>query len=221
MSKSDFTYGNILLLYCIFNKERHITTSDTDLSLSKSVSLQNNKNKNLENNGSTYLPDYIISRINLCIETFNVIMNSKPDKFNTYIIVVSDKELVDQIKFMLISGGISEQYLEYDNVSKSIDTTFRNIYNRIVKLANPPCIYFVGSVWQKEVFNSIVSTKLKEYKVFFEGALDNRPYEVVQKEKLIEKPKKGSAYYKSKMTNKAIDLLLNYIFPKNKEKTNV
>jgi hypothetical protein len=221
LAKSDFTYGNILLLYCIFNKERHITTSDTDSSLSKSVSLQNNKNKNLENNGSIYLPDYIISRINLCIETFNIIMNSKPDRFNTYIIVVSDKELVDQIKFMLISGGISEQYLEYDNISKSIDSTFRNIYNRIVNLANPPCVYFIGSVWQKDVFNSIVSSKLKEYKVFFEGALDNRPYEVVQKEKLIEKPKKGTAYYKSKMTNKAIDLLLNYIFPKNKEKTNV
>jgi hypothetical protein len=55
--------------------------------------------------------------------------------------------------------------------------------------------------------------------VFFEGALDNRPFDIVQREKHLEEPKKGPEYYKRKLTNKSIDALLNYIFPKNKGKT--
>lgn len=219
MSNSDFTYGNILLLYCLFKDESTTTTTaaSNNTSKQKHISLQNNQNKNLKSNASLYLPDYIVGRINLCIETFNVIMSSKPDKFQTSVIIVSDKDHIDQIKHMLISSGISEQYLEYDDSSKSIHSAFDNIFNRIAKLANSPCVYFIGSVWQKDVFTSIASSKFKGYKVFFEGALDNRSYEVVQKEKLIEKPKKGSAYYKHKLINKSIDILLNYIFPKNRD----
>ncbi len=97
-----------------------------------------------------------------------------------------------QIKEKLISGGVSEQYIEHDTNSKSVESVFNKVLLRIKNLTNPPCIYFIGSVWQKDVFNSIVTSKLKDYKVYFEGALDNRPYEVVQKDKLIEEPKKGS-----------------------------
>ena len=105
--------------------------------------------------------------------------------------IVSNDDYFKEIKEKLIAGGISEQYIEYDSASKSVESVFNNVLIRIKKLTNPPCIYFIGSVWQKDVFNSIVTSKLKEYKVYFEGALDNRPYEVVQKDKLIEEPKKG------------------------------
>ena len=211
LSHADFTYGNILLLYCIFNKEKSLT-----------ISSDNTKNENIHrkyDGPSSSIPDYIIERINICIETFNVIMNSKPDKSHTSIIIISKNSYVQEIKEKLIGAGISEQYLEYDTVSKTIESVFNSVLMRITKLANPPCIYFIGSIWQKDVYNSIVTSKLKEYKVFFEGALDDRPYEVVQKDKLVEEPKKGSIYYKNKITNKAIDVLLNYIFPKNKDKT--
>jgi len=203
---ASFTYGNILLLYCIFNKD-DITQplSDTD-----------DRNNGLNRDG--YLPNYIIGRINLCVETFGIIMNSKPDKFHTSVLIISKDNHVGVIKEKLIAGGISEQYLEYDAKSKSIESAFNNVITRITKTVNPPCIYFIGSVWQKDIFDSIVDSKLKQYKVIFEGALDDRPYDIVQKEKAVEEPKKGYVYYKRKMTNKAIDALLNYIFPKNKNK---
>ena len=38
---------------------------------------------------------------------------------------------------------------------------------------------------------------------------------------LLRSQKKESVYYKNKITNKAIDILLNYIFPKNKDKTRI
>ncbi len=211
MLHADFTYGNILLLYCIFNKKN-----------STPISSDNNKSENIrrkDDDISSSIPDYIIGRINLCIETFDVIMNSKPDKLHTSIVIISKDNYIKEIKEKLIVGGISEQYLEYDDVSKTIESVFNTVLTRITKLANPPCIYFIGSVWQKDIFNSIVSSKLKKYKVFFEGALDNRPFEVVQNDKLVEVPKKGSIYYKNKITHKSIDVLLNYIFPKNKNKT--
>ena len=211
MPDVTFTYGNVLILYCMFKKENSYLST-------KSMLSSNNKNNEHLTNDSFNIPGYIVGRINLCIETFNVIMSSKPDKLQTSIVIVSNNDYFKQIKEKLISCGVSEQYIEHDSASKSVESAFNKILIRIKKLTNPPCIYFIGSVWQKDVFNSIVTSKLKDYKVFFEGALDNRPYEIVQQDKLIEEPKKGTAYYKDKITNKSIDILLNYIFPKNKDK---
>ncbi|MDF0679781.1 MAG: hypothetical protein P0116_02320 [Candidatus Nitrosocosmicus sp.] len=37
------------------------------------------------------LPDFVSGRIALCIQTFDIIMKSKPDKFNTSVILISKK----------------------------------------------------------------------------------------------------------------------------------
>ncbi|HET9774901.1 MAG TPA: hypothetical protein VFP25_07950, partial [Nitrososphaeraceae archaeon] len=70
--------------------------------------------------------------------------------------------------------------------------------------------------WMKDVFDSIVKSNFQQYRIQFEGALDHRPVEEVEKEKSLEKPKKGTEYFKGKMKNKALDMLLNYIFPEDK-----
>lgn len=214
MSDTAFTYGNILLLYCNFDKE------NKSASLSSTPSSSSDKEDKSLISGAVNIPDYITGRVNLCIETFNVIMSSKPDKHHTSIVIISKDDHTKEIKEKLTAGGVSEQYIEYDGSSKNIESSFNRVLNQITKLANPPCIYFIGSVWQKDIFDSIVVSKFKGYRVLFEGALDNRPFEVVQKEKRLEEPKKGSEHYKRKLTNKSIDALLNYIFPKNKSKNN-
>jgi len=203
LSDNAFTYGNLILLFCNFNRDGLPNGQIDDESANKTV--------------RDSLPDFIIGRIALCIQTFNIIMKSKPDKFNTSIILISKSEHTRVITDQLTDGGISEQYIENDNNSKTIDAVINNVLSKITSLTNPPTIYFIGSVWQKEVFDSIMVSKLKKFKVHFEGALDHRPYDVIQKDKLTEEPKKGSNYYKHKLTNKAIDTLLNYIFS-NKRK---
>ncbi|MDQ4072747.1 MAG: hypothetical protein M3162_00445 [Thermoproteota archaeon] len=205
-----------MILYCIFDKK--LSSEDKEEKKGKIEKTGTVDTDGYSNNDGYILPDHIIGRINLCIETFNIIMKSKPDKFHTTIIIVSRNEYLRKIKEMLTKGGISEQYLENDLNSKTIDDSFNNVLHRIEKLTNPPCIYFIGSVWQKGIFDSIVSSKLKNYTVLFEGALDHRHYDVVEKEKLVEEPKKGSEYYKRKLTNKAIDALLNYIFSNKQQK---
>jgi hypothetical protein len=193
----------MILLYCNFNRD----------------GLPNNEIDDESTNNTVHesLPDFVIGRIALCIETFNIIMKSKPDKFNTSLILISKSEYTRDITDRLIAGGISENYIENDNNSKSIESVINNVIFKMNSLTNPPTIYFIGSVWQKGVFDSIVVSKLKKFKVHFEGALDHRSYDVIQKDKLTEEPKKGSIYYKHKLTNKAIDTLLNYIFS-NKRK---
>ncbi len=205
MSDNAFTYGNLILLYCKFNMENLPKNDEEDRDQELKVSYES-------------LPDFVKARIALGIQTFDIIMKSKPDKFNTTIILISENVFSQIIIEHLVTKGISGQYIEHDNNSNSIDSVLNNVVNRISSLDNPPTIYFVGSVWQKEVFDSIAVSKFGErIKVLFEGSLDHRPYELIQKDKLIEEPKKGTAYYKHKLTNKAIDTLLNYIFS-NKRK---
>lgn len=203
LSDNAFTYGNLILLYCNFDRDGLSNSEIGDGSARNTV--------------PESLPDFVTGRIALCIQTFNIIMKSKPDKFNTSVILISKNEYTRVITDRLIDGGISEQYIENDNNSKTIEAVINNVLFRITNLSNPPTIYFIGSVWQKEVFDSIAVSKLKKFKVHFEGALDHRPYEAIQNDKLTEEPKKGSNYYKHKLTNKAIDTLLNYIFS-NKRK---
>ncbi len=202
MADHAFTYGNILLLYCNFTKDD---------------SFVKDEDENLEEKNDRILPDFIMARINLCIETFNIIMKSKPDKFHTSVIVVSKSDHSKVIKEYLVAGGISEQYLESDNTSKTVESALNTIHTRIIKLVNPPTIYFVGSVWQKDIYDSLVASKFKGYQLLFEGALDHRSFDTIQKEKHTEVPKKDYIYYKHKLTDKAIDTLLNYIFS-NKRK---
>jgi hypothetical protein len=81
---------------------------------------------------------------------------------------------------------------------------------------NPPYIYFIGSVWLKDIYDSTVESKLKGYKVQFEGALDHRPVQEVEKEKALDVPRKSLEHHKKKSKDKAIDILLNYIFPEER-----
>jgi hypothetical protein len=205
LSDTAFTYGNLILLYCKFNTENLPEKDGEDGDQDPKVSYDS-------------LPDFVKARIALCIQTFDIIMKSKPDKFNTTVVLVANNDFSQVIRERLITEGISAQYIEQDNNSNSIESVINNVVNRISSLDNPPTIYFVGSVWQKEVFDSIAVSKFSQrLKVLFEGALDHRPYEYIQRDKLIEEPKKGTTYYKHKLTNKAIDTLLNYIFS-NKRK---
>lgn len=203
LSDNAFTYGNLILLYCNFNRD-DISNGEID-------------DESADNTVRGSLPDFVSGRIALCIQTFDIIMKSKPDKFNTTVILISKNEYTRVIADRLIAGGISEQYIENDNNSKTIEAVINNVLFKITNLPNPPTIYFIGSVWQKEVFDSIAVSKLKKFKVHFEGALDHRSYDLIQRDKLTEEPKKGSNYYKHKLSNKAIDTLLNYIFS-NKRK---
>ena len=59
-------------------------------------------------------------------------------------------------------------------------------------------------------------SKLGGYKIKFEGALDHRSVEEVEKEKNMDRPKKGKEHYKNTLKNRTLDMLLNYVFPENK-----
>jgi hypothetical protein len=165
MSEYRFTDGNLIVLYAV------------------------HRGKSAADGG---LPDYIVERVKLGIETYGIVIRSKQ---------------------MMVQGGADEKIIAIDSDSQNMAQTIDRIYGMVKSKPNPPFIYFVGSVWLHDIFNSTVVSKLKGYKVQFYGALDHRPVDEVEHEKAIDVPKRGVEYYKQQAKNKAVDVLLNIIFP--------
>ncbi len=159
------------------------------------------------------LPDYIKERVKVGLETYNSIMKSRPDKHKTMVMVVGEAGPADKVKELLINGGVKPEIIAVDSESRNIAQTVDYIYDMISKKPNPPMIYFIASVWLHDTYNTTVISKMKDIKTQFYGALDHRPVHEVEQEKALDMPKKGGEYYKRKMTGKAVDMLLNIIFP--------
>jgi len=186
MSEYRFTDGNLIVLYVIHNSK----SSDVNT-----------------------LPDYIIERIKVGLETYSNVMRSKADKHKTMIIVVGECRYAENAKDMLVQGGVKPDIIAMDTDSQNMTETIDNIYHMIKVKPNPPFIYFIGSVWLHDIFNSIILSKMKSYRTQFYGALDHRPVDEVEIEKALDVPKKGIEYYKQRAKNRAVDMLLNFIFP--------
>src|ERR671923_238117 len=186
MSEYRFTDGNLILLYAV------------------------HRGRSAADGG---LPDYILERVRLGIETYGIVMRSKPDRHKTMVMIVGEQGPAEKGKQMMVQGGVDEKIIAIDSDSQNMAQTIDRIYGMVKSKPNPPFIYFVGSVWLHDIFNSTVVSKLNGYKVQFYGALDHRPVDEVEHEKTLDVPKRGVEYYKQQAKNKAVDVLLNIIFP--------
>lgn len=185
MSEYRFTDGNLLVLYAV--------------------------HKGRTQDGS--LPDYVKERVNLALETYNMIVKSRPDGNKTMVMIVGEQQPSEKIKEALVKGGVKPDIIAIDTDSRNVADTLGDIYDMVSKKPNPPFIYFIASVWLHDTFNATVMSSMKNIRVQFYGALDHRPVREVEAEKKVDAPKKGKEYYKRKMMNKAVDTLLNVIFP--------
>ncbi|MGB8938480.1 MAG: hypothetical protein WCC17_25590 [Candidatus Nitrosopolaris sp.] len=185
MSEPRYTEGNLIILYAIYR------AGSVD---------------------SRSLPDHILERIKVCLGTLRIITSSKPDKHKTTIVIVANRVSVGTVKGALLKGGVDEKVILTESSPKNISQTLNRVLGMVKPQVNPPHIYFVGSVWQRDIYDSIVVSRFKGYKVQFDGALDHRPVHEVDQDRALEAPKKKLEYYKRKAKDKGIDLLLNYIF---------
>ena len=189
MNNYHFTDGNLIILYAIHNNEKNLTS----------------------------LPNYLIERINLCYNTYQVILKSKPDASRTMILVFAEDSSSNLVINELINKGVNKKIIATDSNPKTIYQCFDQVDELLKNKLNPPFIYFIGSVWLKDVYDSIILLKkFKNYQMKFEGALDHRPVNEVEQEKSLYRAKKNKEYYKNTIKNKAVDMLLNYIFPEKK-----
>jgi hypothetical protein len=185
MSENRFTDGNLIVLYAV--------------------------HKGRSSDGG--LPDYIIERVKLGLDTHGMVMRSRPDKHKTMVMIVGEQGPAEKVKEELVQGGVKPGIIAIDTDSKNMVQTIGRIAEMIKSKPNPPFVYFIGSVWLHDVFNSTVVSKMKGYRIQFYGALDHRPVAEVENEKALDVPKKGVEYYKQRAKNKAVDVLLNIIFP--------
>lgn len=159
------------------------------------------------------LPDYVIERVKLALETYGMIMRSRPDKHKTMVMIVGEPEKAEYVKLELVKGAMKDSIIAIDSDSKNMVETINRIANMIKSRPNPPFVYFIGSVWLEDIFKSTVVSKLKGYKVQFYGALDHRSVDEVEREKALDAPKSSMGNYKQQAKNRAVDMLLNIIFP--------
>jgi hypothetical protein len=186
LSEIHFTDGNLIILYAIHK------------------------------NSSLKLPSHILERIEHCIRLYQVILKSKPDSHKTIILIIAEPHYSELIKKELINKEINEEIIVIDSDSKTVFRTFDSLNELLKQKINPPYVYFVASVWLKDLFDSIVKSKqFKEYNIQFEGALDHRPVMEVEHDKSLETPKKGTEHFKQAIKNKTVDMLLNYVFPED------
>ena len=159
------------------------------------------------------LPDYILERVKVGLETYGMVMRSKADKHKTMVMVVGEQGPAEKVKEALVQGGVKQDIIAIDTDSQNMAQTIDRVAEMIKSKPNPPFVYFIGSVWLHDTFNSTVLSKMKGYRIQFYGALDHRPVDEVEREKALDVPKKGVEYYKQRAKSRAVDVLLNVIFP--------
>lgn len=164
------------------------------------------------------VPNYVRERTEVCTNLYRIVTTSKPDGSNILVLVIADTKTVPALKSILINSGIKEDLIIFAESPRTIEQTFDFVLKFIKKRPNPPYMYFIGSVWQKDIYESAVLSKMKDYQLRFEGAADHRPVGTVEKERVLNAPTKGIGYYRDKLKNKAVDMVINYIFPDEKNK---
>jgi hypothetical protein len=90
--------------------------------------------------------------------------------------------------------------------------SLRSAVKGFKKLSNPPFIYVVSSFWHKEIFD-LIRPRFKDLKIQFDGSLDHRTVDEISFEKRMERPQFGVEDLKNKAKNRALNSLLNYVFP--------
>jgi hypothetical protein len=171
-----------------------------------------------EGEAAETVPNYVEERIKVCVGLYRIVTTSKPDRNNTLVLVVADTNTGLTMKKTLVEGGIKEDLILIVDSPKTVEQSLDYVLKFIRKRANPPYMYFVGSVWQRDIYDSAIPSKMKDYQIRFEGAPDHRPVDSVAREKALSTPTKGVGYYKDKLKNKAADMVINYIFPDDKKK---
>lgn len=171
-----------------------------------------------ESEAAGSVPSHVEERVRVCFDLYRIVTTSKPDGSNILVLVIADTETGVTLKKILAEGGIKEDQIQFTDSSKTIEQTLDYVLKFIKNRANPPYIYFVGSVWHKDTFESAILAKMKNYHVRFEGAPDHRPVQSVAREKALNTPAKGIGSVKDKLKDKAVDMVINYIFPDDKNK---
>lgn len=191
LPQTRFSEGNLIVLYANFKADDKMTDG---------------------------IPEYLNERVKTCTNVYRRILKSKPDRLKTEILLVSsDASLGNEIKQLLCNSN----YIDVSKITivsdkSTLADALEFVLKSIKERANPPTVYVIASHWYREIYDAI-ETKFNGYQTHFEGALDHRPMEEIVKEKQRETPKKGIEFYKDKAKNKALDLLLNHIFPDKKE----
>ena len=74
----------------------------------------------------------------MCLITYRVIEQSKPDGKKTVILVVGNQQDVEYIIERLVEAGVDQKKIANDNLSKNVTQCFDHVVDLIKTKTNPP-----------------------------------------------------------------------------------
>lgn len=143
-----------------------------------------NKIKNTGNYTQMF-PEHVINRIKKASEVYSRIKVSHPDHEHTKIIFFGERS-IEPLKQYGKSLGLPEEKISLDDC-KDIATMVKKIWNSVKDDSTPPRVYLVGSNWQWVFLDQLITLKDDRFRFYFEGAVDERHPDEIEKDKKMEK----------------------------------
>lgn len=130
-------------------------------------------------------PEHVINRIKKASEVFKRIDVSHADSEYTKITFFGEKS-IEPLKQYATSIGLPQDKIELDNC-KDIAMMVRKIWDDVKHRDVPPRVYLIASNWQWTFLDQLISVKDERYRFYFEGAVDERHPDEIEKDKKREK----------------------------------
>src|SRR5919198_2632147 len=99
MSEYRFTDGNLIILYAIHSGRA----------------------------ADGGLPDYVMERVKVGLDTFGMVMRSKADKHKTMVIIVGEPGPAEKVKEVLVQGGVKQDIIAIDTDSQNMGQTIDRV----------------------------------------------------------------------------------------------
>lgn len=135
---------------------------------------------------SKVFPKHVLNRVEKTKETFVRLSESHADDEFMKVLFFG-KQAVFGLKKYAASLGLPDERIELDENCEDIAEMAKKIWNRIKDATNPPRVYFMLSNWQWVFIEPLLNLKDERFRFFFEGALDDRTVDEIERDKKMEK----------------------------------
>ena len=130
-------------------------------------------------------PEHVINRIKKADEVYRRINASHADSEYTRIVFFGQKSIAP-LKQYGKNIGLPEEKIVLDDC-KDLTTMVKKIWDNVRNSDVPPRVYFVVSNWQWVFLDPLINVKDDRYRFYFEGAVDERHPDEIEKDKKTER----------------------------------
>ncbi|MEM3129244.1 MAG: hypothetical protein QW769_09635 [Nitrososphaerales archaeon] len=130
-------------------------------------------------------PEHVINRIKKAHEVYDRINVSHADSEYTRLIFFGQRS-IEHLKEYGKSIGLPDNKIDLSDC-KDIASMVQKIWNSVKHSETPPRVYLVASNWQWIFLDMLINIKNDRFRFYFEGAVDERHPDEIEKDKRMER----------------------------------